>query len=242
MRIAAISDVHGNLLALETVLADIAKRAPDVIVNLGDVATSPLWPRETVELLATLEIRSVRGNHDRFLIEDPLKGISPSVRFTRDSLTMAQRRELAARPTTLTIVDGVLAVHGTPSSDSEYLLENKSDGLLSRATPSLLDERLRGVTADLILCGHSHQQNSAHASGARLVVNPGSVGCPRMADDDDPPACEASSPHARYSVLTRRAGRWSAELVILDYDWDAVAERAQVNGRPDWAFGFLGGY
>ena len=62
MRLAVISDVHGNLRALEIVLADIRARGVDAMVNLGDCVTSPLWPRETFELLETVSMPTVRGN------------------------------------------------------------------------------------------------------------------------------------------------------------------------------------
>jgi len=68
-----------------------------------------------------------------------------------------------------------------------------------------------------------------------------SVGCPAY-DDPTPPAhvSEQGSPHARYAIVTRRNGRWSAELIVLAYDWEAVAERARENGREDWARAFCG--
>ena len=65
MRIAVISDIHGNLAALDEVLADIARRGADLTVNLGDICASPLWPRETFERLEDLKLSTVRGNHDR---------------------------------------------------------------------------------------------------------------------------------------------------------------------------------
>jgi len=240
MRIAVISDVHGNLPALETVLRDIDLRAPDVIVNLGDCVTSPLWPRETLELLDSRGMPTVRGNHDRIILAAPPEKVTPSVQYSRESLTDVQREALGALPATLQFDDGVLAVHGTPDDDSEYLLEDKVAGRLARSPRNVLDTRLQGVTAGLILCGHSHTQHCAMASGNRLVVNPGSVGCPRATDNDDPDAVEAGSPHARYAIVTRRNGRWSAELIVLAYDWEAVAERARKNGREDWARAFLG--
>jgi predicted phosphodiesterase len=64
MRLAVISDVHGNLPALEAVVADIKKRQVDSTVNLGDCVTSPLWPKETFEALQSLGLPTVRGNHD----------------------------------------------------------------------------------------------------------------------------------------------------------------------------------
>ena len=240
MRLAIISDIHGNLVALEAVLADLQRLAPDVVVNLGDCVTSPLWPRETFELLETLRLPTVRGNHDRWLSEVPGEKMSSTVRYTHEALLPIQRAALHGLPPSLELERGILAVHGTPLSDVDYLLEEAIDGRLSLVTATTLARRLGNVQAGLVLCGHSHLQHAALAPGNRLVVNPGSVGCPRYADNDEPFIAEAGSPHARYAVATRRAGRWSVEMVALDYDWSAVVERARRNERADWAAGFLG--
>ena len=240
MRLAIVSDIHGNLAALETVLADLPARAPDAVVNLGDCVSSPLWPRETLELLETLRWPTVRGNHDRWLVEKPLAEMSPTVRFTHDALTPAQRAELGALPATIALEPGILAVHGRPGDDCAYLLEDAVDGRLRHVTGAELARRLGSVTAGLVLCSHSHFPCVALAPGDRLVVNPGSIGCPRYADNADPFASEINSPHASYALATCRNGRWSIELIALDYDWSVVAQRARANGRPDWAAGFLG--
>ena len=240
MRIAVISDVHGNVRALETVLADIARRAPDVTVNLGDCVTSPLWPRETFELLEMLSLPTVRGNHDRVLGEPAEAWRIPSVMFTRAALSERQRNDLASLPPSVPVTDGVLAIHGTPASDTRYLLEDKVDNRLTLVTADTLGERLGDIGADLVLCGHSHHQHCAMDRTGRLVLNPGSVGCPRYSDNDDRLLNEAGSPHARYAVATRGRSGWSVELIALEYDWSEVARRASENGRPDWAAGFLG--
>jgi putative phosphoesterase len=239
MRLAIISDIHGNLVALEAVLADLGSRSPDAVVNLGDSVSSPLWPRETFELLETLQYPTVRGNHDRWIAEYPAAKKTPTVTFTHASLSATQHVALGALPATLTIGDDVLAVHGRPDTDSEYLLEDKVNGRLCFVTAAVLGERLTGVQAQLILCGHSHLQHTALAPGRRLVINPGSVGCPRYADNDEPFEAEAGSPHARYAIATRRAGRWSVELFALEYDTASVVARARANGFPGWATGFL---
>jgi diadenosine tetraphosphatase ApaH/serine/threonine PP2A family protein phosphatase len=166
--------------------------------------------------------------------------MTPSVEFTLGALTDAQRGMLDALPRTLEIAGGVLAVHGTPESDVEYLLEDKIDERLSLVGPARLAQRLGEVTASLVLCGHSHHQHMAHAPGGRLVVNPGSVGCPRYADNEDAHLAEAYTPHARYAIATQRGGQWTIESIALAYDWSAVAARAVANGRPDWARRFLG--
>ena len=240
MRIAILSDIHGNLLALETVLADLEPRGVDATINLGDCVTSPLWPRETFELLETLSWPTVRGNHDRRLWENPHDETSPAVAFTGDSLTEGQRRTLGALPKSLEIGGDIFAVHGTPASDTEYLLEDAVDGRLLPATASVLGQRIGARHESLILCGHSHHQHVADAPGHRLIVNPGSVGCPRYADNKNPFSNESCSPHARYAIATKRGKRWSIELFVLEYDWDQVADQARVNGRPDWATAFLG--
>jgi predicted phosphodiesterase len=242
MRLGIISDVHGNLVALEAVLAGLRRDSPDAIINLGDLATSPLWPRETVDLLQTLHLPTVRGNHDRWIAERADEAPSSSIRFTRAALTAAQRDALGQLPATVSLDNGVLAVHGTPSSDTEYLLEEAVEGRLALARSSRIAERLgtaAATAASLVLCGHSHHQHSALVAGGVLVVNPGSVGCPRYADNDDPHVAEGGSPHARYAVATRRGRTWSVTLEALAYDWDAVAARAIENGRPDFARAFL---
>lgn len=237
MRLAVVADIHGNLVALEAVLEDIQRYAPDVTVNLGDCVTSPLWPRETYELLDTLHLPTVRGNHDRWIANMPADERSSTILFTHASLTPAQRASLGSLPSTLTVADGVLAVHGTPSSDVEYLLEEKVEGRLVLATQATISARLTGTSANLVLCGHSHHQHTACASDGRLVVNPGSVGHPRSVDNTD--RVEAGSPHARYAVVTRRGRQWSAQLIVLAYDWTAVAAQARRHGRADWANAFL---
>ena len=240
MRLAVISDIHGNLRALEAVLADIAPRAPDAIVNLGDCVTSPLWPRETLELLNSLSLPTVRGNHDRWIAQPATAPSSPSIAFSRESLSAGQRTSLGVLPATLEIDDAVLAVHGTPMSDAEYLLEEKVDGRLSLITADALGTRLGDTRASLILCGHSHHQHVVADRTGRLVINPGSVGCPRYADNEDRLVNEAGSPHARYALATRRGKSWNVELFALEYDWSEVVAQAHKNRRPDWAQGFLG--
>src|SRR6266545_2589430 len=92
MRIAVLADIHGNISALEAVLADIRGRSADLIVNLGDCVSGPLWPRETFERLEQLGAPTVRGNHDRQVaILDPAQ-MGASDRFAFSELSDAQRK------------------------------------------------------------------------------------------------------------------------------------------------------
>ena len=237
MRLAVISDVHGNLPALEAVVADIKKRQVDSTVNLGDCVTSPLWPKETFEALQSLRLPTVRGNHDRWIEEFPEDKLSSAGRFARNALTSEQRQTLHNLPSRINLGDGILACHGTPDDDSTCLLEESlDDGRFVPARRDILNERLENATnARVVLCGHSHRQSVIHGPRECVILNPGSVGCPVFADITFATSLEYRSPHARYAILTKRGTSWQVELLALDYDWASASARALVNGRPEWA-------
>lgn len=238
MRIAVVSDIHGNLVALNAVLADIHDRSPDVVINLGDVATGPLWPRETYDRVSELRITAVRGNHDRWLAEGGDHDTSPSVQYSRMQLGADAIEHLAALPGSVTLDGDVLAVHGTPSSDVDYMLEQSANGILVPRRTEVLNDTLAAVRAGLVLCGHSHRAGIAALDDC-LIVNPGAVGGPRFADNEYPRRAEAGVHHACYAIATRIRGLWCVNQIALPYDWDAVVARARANGRDDWAAGFF---
>src|SRR5512142_988633 len=115
MRIAVIADIHGNAAALESVLADIQSRAVDLTINLGDIASGPLWPRETLELLARHPMLTVRGNHDRWVSGPDPAGMGASDRFAHRELADAQRAWLGGLPVVADVAPGVLAFHAAPA-------------------------------------------------------------------------------------------------------------------------------
>ncbi len=257
MRLAVIADIHGNVLALRAVLADIARRSADQIINLGDVVSGPLWPRETWEMLAPLNLPTVRGNHDRALC-GPIATLAASDQYARDQLHVAKRpgswerlaiqemstdacKALAALPSTLAPAPDVLACHGTPSSDVTYLLDDVVSGTMELAPEHTIVERLAGATAQLILCGHTHLQRIVHC-GSQLIVNPGSVGCPGYVDTTEPAhVSEAGSPHARYAIVDDASGPWTVEMIAVAYDWQRAAARATANNQPEWAMALTTG-
>jgi predicted phosphodiesterase len=244
MRLAVIADVHGNLPALEAVIADIRQRGADAILNLGDCVSGPLWPRETMDLLDTLQLPTVRGNHDRWVAETPRDRMYPSDAFAWDRLTPAQRAALGALPARLDLGNGVAAVHGTPRDDNEYLLETVLDGRVAQGAPDASQERLGALDVPFVLCAHSHLPRLVQGHGGRMILNPGSVGCPAYADPT-PPAphvSEAGSPHARYAMITRASGRANVDLIALPYAWDEAAKRAADNGRAEWARALATGF
>jgi predicted phosphodiesterase len=243
MKLAVISDVHGNVAALEAVIADIRRRGADLIVNLGDCVSGPLWPKETCDYLRDLNIPTVRGNHDRIVGQDEPGDLGPSDRFAFDRLSPEERRWLGALPTTLEIEPGLVLFHATPHDDLSYLLEEVIGERLVLASPAEISSRLKSFEGRIALCGHSHQPRIVRLPSGMLVINPGSVGCPAYEDDRPPHVSETGSPHARYAMITtREASPPEIDLIAVEYDWESAAEIAARNGRPSWAHALRTGY
>lgn len=225
-RFAAIADVHGNRWALTAVLTDIDRRGITEVVNLGDHLFGPLDPDGTAEILMSLGAMSVAGNQDRELLEP---GASQLIR-------LAQRDWMSSMPGVLQMED-ILLFHGTPTSDTQYLLETVRGDGVTLATEREIQERLAGEAgARLMLCGHTHIPRLV-AFHDVLIVNPGSVGLQAYEDDQPMPhAMETGSPHARYAIVERTGKGWNVDLLQVRYDWDSAALEASANGRHDWAY------
>lgn len=236
MRIALIADVHGNRWALEAVMADIERRRCDLILNLGDCVYGPLDPSGTASLLMNMDIPTVRGNQDRILTQPASsEAADPTFEFVSAELTADQVAWFGWLHATLTYGD-VFLCHGTPQSDTTYLLESTAGGTGVIREDTSIRNDLADITTPVVACGHSHLQRVVQLSDGRLCINPGSVGLPAYSDDTGGHhVMESGSPHARYCVLEKTEDRWNAIGVALNYDWDAAAHHAELNGRPDWA-------
>jgi predicted phosphodiesterase len=242
MRVAVLADIHGNILALDAVLADLASRDADIIVNLGDCVSGPLWPRETMDRLQKLNIPTVRGNCDRDLAGVAPEMMDASDRFAWEQLGPKECAYLGALPTTLNVAPGVLACHSTPSDDDLYLIDEVESGHVVRSRPDAIAKRLGAVDAKIVLCGHSHRPDLVQLPGGPIVLNPGSVGCPAYDAGDPPFVSESGSPHARYAIVELKPdGRAAFELRAVPYAHEEAARRAEANGRPEWAFGLRQG-
>ena len=241
-RFAVVSDIHGNILALQAVSEDIAVRGISTVINLGDHVSGPLWPKETVRFLMASPWLHVQGNHERQLTTQDPKALGPSDSYAYESIDPNQREWLSRLPFSMRPEAGILAFHGTPENDDEYLLESVEGGRTHLSARKRISERLRAARAELMLCGHSHTPRCVRLDGS-LVLNPGSVGLQAYRDDGEiPHDVEMGSPHARYAIIEKAAGAWEFEFVALEYDWDAAAEKAQAGNRPDWAEALRSGY
>jgi predicted phosphodiesterase len=234
MDIAIIADIHGNLPALEAVLADIERRGLRRIVNLGDCVSGPLWPRECLERLQAAGIPSLRGNHDRWVAEG---GKGSSDVFARQRLDAAQIAWLGGLPAHLAPLPGVLAFHARPDDDNAYLLEEVAGGRLLASAPAAIAARLGPTEAMVLLCAHSHQPGLVSLPDGRAVLNPGSVGCPAYIDPTAPAhVSETGTPLACYAIADIAEGRLrQAATIRLAYDHARSAAAAEAQGFADWA-------
>jgi putative phosphoesterase len=214
MRILALYDIHGNREALDAVLADPRAAAPDAVVVGGDAVPGP-FNRDVLDRLAGLgaPVHWVRGNGEREVAE--AVGAPPSEDFVAQlaargvaELGDARARALGELPLTLEL-DGVLFCHATPRSDAE---------ILTRISPEpRWSDAFAGVTASLVVAGHTHQQDDRAVGGIRFV-NAGSVGLPYEGDG---------------------AARWAwvqdgvPDLRATAYDARGAGERILAAGWPD---------
>ena len=242
-RIALVSDIHGNLPALQAVLQDIATRDVDRIVNLGDSLSGPLLAAETAQFLMRQDWLQLAGNHERQILEyEPGKG-SESDRHAASKMTPDMLAWIRSLPPDLRIDGCVLLCHGTPTSDLQYFMESVDERGARMANAAEVAARRGNAYARVICCGHTHVPRVLRMADGALIVNPGSVGLPAYDDDHPyPHVIENGSPDARYAIIERREGKWQAMLFAVPYDFEPMARLAETNDRPDWAIALRTGY
>jgi predicted phosphodiesterase len=182
MRLAAIYDIHGNLPALQAVLAEIRRIGVDQVVVGGDVLPGPM-PREALDCLLSLDTptKFILGNGDRVVLEQ-MAGVEPnevpepfrpSIRWNAQQLAPQHQRALSEWPRTVQLevrgLGSVLFCHATPRNDTEIFTRETAE--------SPIVPVLHGVTASIVVCGHTHMQFDRTVGGTR-IVNAGSVGMP----------------------------------------------------------------
>ncbi|MDB5411720.1 MAG: YfcE family phosphodiesterase, partial [Rubritepida sp.] len=147
-----------------------------------------------------------------------------------------QRAALGARPMAWR-GEGILAAHALPDDDLTYVLhESTEHGIHERGRDAVAALLPEAAGETLVLTAHTHRAHMLLLADGRLVLNPGSVGQPGYTDTTPfPHLMEAGTPHARWALAERRAGKWRVEFHAEEYDWDAAASEALANGRPDWS-------
>jgi diadenosine tetraphosphatase ApaH/serine/threonine PP2A family protein phosphatase len=244
MRFAAIADVHGNYLALEAVIADIRSQGIEMIVDLGDMASGALDARRTLDAMMALGAIHVRGNHDRYLIDRPPEKMGSWDRPAHVQLDERHLDWLRSLPQSRVFHDQVFLCHATPASDEVYWLETVlPDGTVRMATLESIEKVASDIAQRLILCAHSHIARAVRLRDGRLIVNPGSVGCPGYRDSHPyPHVMEAGTPDARYAILELVDGDWRIAFRHVPYDHRAMADLALRNGKPELASALATGW
>ncbi|QLH75382.1 MAG: metallophosphoesterase family protein [Methanomassiliicoccales archaeon] len=215
MRIAFISDVHANVVALRAVIEEIDRLGIGTIVNAGDVVGYYPFPNETIELLSERKVISIKGNHDRSVLNASVGRMnfmaSIGVRWTSEHLDIGSVRYLHCLKNGLDVPLGTVRAsihHGSPFDEDEYVYENDVSDELLEACPG----------SSLLVLGHTHVPYIVKV-GRGFVVNPGSVGQPR---DGDPRAS-----FMVYDTITQ-----SFDIRRVDYDISEVERAVTSEGLP----------
>jgi predicted phosphodiesterase len=235
-RIALVSDIHGNLPALEAVLADTRRRGVTRIVNLGDSLSGPLLPAETAHFLMAQDWVQLAGNHERQLLEFGEKGGGESDTYAHAQLGPEVFEWMRSLRHSQPLDAHVHLCHGTPRSDVEAFLDSVEGDHTRPATAEEIAARCSLSHPRVVACGHTHIPRVTHSATGQLLVNPGSVGL--QAYDDDHPhyyRVENGDAYARYATIEQRGGQWHAQIHPVPYDFESMARLAEKNGRPGWA-------
>jgi predicted phosphodiesterase len=232
MRVALISDIHGNCFALDVVLADLRGQSVDQIICLGDVIQGGPQPTKTAQRLRELGCPVVMGNADAFLLGEEQDATEPIPQQTRDVRAWTASQLSADdqafirsfQPTVETpLEDGqrLLCFHGSPTSFNDVLLPR---------TPAEDWERMLGPYAPAIMTGgHTHTQQLRRI-GAGMFFNPGSVGLAYdVLQAQDQVQMNA---WAEYAILTSEQGRLSLDFRRQPYDVEQIIEIYRASGRP----------
>jgi predicted phosphodiesterase len=212
---AVLYDIHGNLVALEAVLAEAELSGATSYLLGGDYATFGPWPRETVERLDGVPaVARIRGNVNRWLREEPevpetaRQLVTTALDAARELLGPELVDQLYRLPERAEL-EGIAVCHGSPLSDIDSFAPD----------PQSDDERLlAGEAQRTILFGHSHQQFARPGPNGTLLVNPGSVGAPLDGD-----------PRAAWAILV------DGELELRRTEYDIERAAAQMRSYGEWA-------
>jgi predicted phosphodiesterase len=233
-RLALISDIHGNGVALDAVLADLARRDVDEIVCLGDVAAGGPQPREVIARVRALQCQCLRGNAEGWLLEglppgrsDATRRLDEVVEWARAQLAPEDIEYLAALPATLRCAVGGLTLfcfHGSPRADI--------DALLATTPEAELDERFGEAPVAAVLAGgHTHLQ-LLRPYRRSLLVNPGSVGLPLDSLTETGPPLP---PWAEYALVAMDRGDVELAFRRVPIDNDQLAAATAAMPHASWA-------
>jgi len=223
MRLAIVSDIHGNLPAFEAVLADLKTQAPDQVYFAGDLINRCPWTREVIDLYQDLGWPGVKGNHDLIVSTLHTEASHPLFRnrlrfpdmwWTWSQLTKADLALLGDMPDELPIhlpgFPAMRMLHGVPGNPFLGVYPEMSDEKVAVALAPLQE--------NVLVCGHTHRTLD-RTSGRWRIINAGSVGLPYNGD-----------PRAQYAILDGIDGEWQTTFRQVDYDRERVRRAFATSG------------
>ena len=227
MQLAVISDIHSNAYGLEAVLKDIGAKGVTDVFCTGDLVGYGSRPNDVIDLIRKRNIPTVMGNYDDaignmrlmcgcdYKDEKSLQLGEKSVLWTRDNTSEANKLWLRELPEEISIIFGgmkTLFVHGSPRALNEYLYEDTQE--------SYIIDLLNEVSADILVCGHTHLPYIKKTS-AGYIVGAGSAGKPKH-----------GNPNVTYVVLEVVGGELIGEIVEVPYNYEVAAKEIEQVGLP----------
>ena len=227
MKLALISDIHGNIAALQAVYHSIMGKGISEVFNLGDSLYGPLWPEETARFIIKNNIKSIMGNEDEDLLKYPLK--NGTEKYTLSQLSDSSVNWLKSLPYSFHN-EYLTLFHGSPNSNRTYFLEKICDGKITIKSNEEILESTENIKTKYIGFGHSHLERILVIK-EQVFINAGSVGWAAFEDDDPQHKIETYNNYAKYAVIDNG----NVEICYIEYDYKSASKRALENDRVDWS-------
>lgn len=217
MKIAVISDVHGNLEALKAAITDIESKKVDTVICLGDLVGYGPYPNEVVKLIREKKLLTILGNYDAAVLEEKFNYIRDNevnkfcMPWAAKELTDENRRYLTSLPRQINLEfqnKRFYFVHGSTRSINEYLKENSKEA----------EETMLSFDGDVLVCAHTHiPYNKIY--GTKLLLNDGSIGKPKI-----------GRPNGTYLIIDVEENLISAEVIEFQYDYHKTVKAMEEKG------------
>ena len=217
MKIAVISDIHGNIEALEEAFSNIQNRNLDTIVCLGDLVGYGPYPNEVVEFIKKNNILSILGNYDAAVLEEKFNYIRDNevnkfcMPWAAKEVNKENKTYLKSLPRQIIIEFNnmkIRFVHGSTRAINEYLIENSRQS----------QEVMENLQEDILVCGHTHIPFRKDY-GSRILLNDGSIGKPKI-----------GRPNGTYLIIDLKSDHIKTEIIEFTYDYKKTIEAMQKKG------------
>lgn len=243
MRVALLSDIHGNFVALEAILADLKSASPDIVICLGDVVVTGPQPRQVIGRLQDLGWPIVMGNTDAWLLnpqpwdikDEETQRLFDVELWSASHMTKADLNFIHSFQPTVTLDLGddqtLLCYHGSPNTNT--------DAIGPKTPDEEVQKKLAGYQATIMAGGHIHEQMLRRFQDS-LLINPGSVGLPYQ----NVAGQTRNPPWAEYALVSSQTGNLQVEFRRVPVNLAQLATAVHASGMPhtdwwlkDWGYG-----